>query len=332
MQHSSNVPILYLLRGALFVAIGLVLLGALERVSRMYPEDEGRARRTARIENAWKNAESARILVLGSSHASRAIEAAALGRGAHVMGLAWNDIFEIEHQARALAGRMPNLEQAILVLSYNTFHWDNALGDESFLNSRRLFYAERPQAGWVPGDLRNFLEARTYWLVRSDHWYGVVSGLRGRQAEPREEEPRSTEFLAEHAEDRTARFITAMQEMTAQDSALTERTRAAAWRTIRLLQEQGVEVLLLTPPYHHTYNELFDPSGIADEMRMLVDRLAAEHDVPWIDTSRTFAGEDRWFNDSDHLNGTGRTAFTAWLARHPAVAASRPDRSVSARR
>jgi hypothetical protein len=330
MQHSSTGPVLYLLRGALFVAVGLVLLGALEQVSRMYPEDEGRARRVERIADAWENAELARVLVLGSSHASRAIEAAGLGRGAHVMGLAWNDIFEMEHQARAFADRMPRLEQAILVLSYNTFRWDNALGEESFLNSRRLFYAERPHAGWMQGDLRNFLEARTYWLVRSDHWYGVVTGLRGRQSRPRQEEPRSTEFLARHARERTGRFITAMQEMAAQDTALTERTYEAAGRTIQLLQDRGVEVLLLTPPYHHTYNELFEPSGIAGEMRTLAARLAAEHGTEWIDTSRTFAGVDRWFNDSDHLNGTGRSAFTAWLARHPAVAASRPDQSLSA--
>jgi hypothetical protein len=312
----------YLLRGVLFVAIGAVLLFILQELSRRYPENTGQSRRVARIETAFRAADSIEVLVLGNSHASRAIDTRVLPGRAHVLGLAWNDIFEVEHQARVLAQRMPNLRQAVLVLSYTSFHWDNDASDNpGHLNSRHLFYAEAPVARWTPGDFRNYIMARTYWLVRSDHWYGVVAGIRGREVlRPREEEPRTDQELEDHADVRTDLFASTARAMTDADPELVDRAYAAAARTVASLQEQGVQVVLVIAPYHDAYNRRFDPTGIPAEMRALTAQLAEEHDVPVIDASRRFATRNTWFNDSDHLNAEGRTAFTRWLAALPSVA------------
>jgi hypothetical protein len=323
MSDRPMSPALYLLRLAAFVAVGLVLLGLMQELSRRYPVTASHQERLERIETAWEDADRIELLGLGNSHASRSIEPDLLPGRAHVLGLAWNDIFEVEHQIRVLAPSMPNLQTVLLVLSPTSFHWDNALGDrEGLLNSRRMFYAERLSMPWKQGDLGNYIRSKMFWLIRSDNWYGVVAGLRGREPSRDEtDELRTREFLEDHAEDRAAMFISTARLMIEDDPGLVDRAYAAAADMIASLQGDGIRVVLVTPPYHTSYLARMNLSGLRDENLELTARLVEEFGVAWIDATRLFAEVDQYFLDSDHLNERGRVAFTRWLNAHPAIAA-----------
>jgi hypothetical protein len=296
-------------------------------ISRQYPPGGGVASKLANLERVAARADSAEILVLGNSHAHAFDETLLGGRVARI-GLAWNDAFEVEHQVQVLLPDMPRLRAAIIAISYTTFHRDNALGDhDRFIDSRRLFYAEYPLGGWIRGAFGTYAVARTYWLSRSDHWYGVVAGLRHGENDETDERPALSEAeLDEHAEIRAAQFIESAEAMEELDPGLPKATYGALSRTIALLREHGVDVVLLTPPYHHSYDRRMAESTYPSEARWLARRLAREHRVTWIDAGglEDFAFRNALFRDSDHLNGRGRSEFTRWLleemgTRLPAV-------------
>jgi hypothetical protein len=311
----------FLLRALAFVAIGTVLAAAAGRVSRQYPPTALVERNLERIENVAARADSVEILLLGNSHIG-ALDYAQLDGTVERLGLAWNDLFEVEHQVRVLLPQLPRLRTAYISISYTSFHWDNAIGNhERYVDSRRLFYAEYPMGGWIRGDFRNYAVARAYWLARYDHWYRVVAGLRhGSDDEDMVDLHVATaEELEAHAEERAAQFLESADDMVRTRPRLPHAAYAALSRTVRRLQRQGVEVVLLTPPYHESYSRRLADSSYPDLMHSLASRFAEEHGVTWVDAAGhdAFAHRADLYRDSDHFNIHGRREFTRWMLDGP---------------
>ncbi len=319
-MNDIGTGIRFFLRGVVFVALAFAFLTALESLSKRYPPTDSQHRNLSRIQTVYEHADSIEVLVLGNSHASYSFDPDEFPWKAGILGLADNDIFEVETQARALAPSMPCLRQVILTVSYTSFHWDNALGEEErLLHSRRMFYAEGLLTPWISGDFRNYVQGKTYWLARSDHWRNVVIGLTRGIEWPTQNSPTQThEDLREHAEIRVDRYLGRSRLMMAQDADLSQATYESLNRTIALLQDRGVDVVLVTPPYYTSYSERMEAAGKPAKMRALTRSLADENGVRWIDKSvGIFSSSPELFRDSDHLNARGREKFTRWLVdRH----------------
>jgi hypothetical protein len=306
----------FVTRGLLFVSILLLLTVAISRVSRMYPHGDAVKRHLDRIQMARQHGDSTEILLLGNSHINYGVDPGLLPGRAVVLGLHWNDVFEVQHQVRVLLPRMPRLHTAIISLSYFSFQWDNAIGDDKFyLSSRRLFYAEQGLGPWIPGDFSNYVVGKTFWLSRPDHGYSVVAGLRrGIEYEPVDAPPQSWEDLEEDAKLRAERFMRSTGVMMEARSDLLQAAYEATVETVRMLQSRGVAVIFVTPPLHQTYRSRIQATPIPTRMRRMANRIANEHNVVWIDGHASGLSEHaELFMDSDHLNAAGRARFTRWM-------------------
>jgi hypothetical protein len=306
----------FVARSALFLSMLLLIGWAGVRVSKSYPWDDPIYRHLGRVQATVADIDSVEILLLGNSHIRYGIEPALLPGVTRVIGLHWNDLFEVRHQVQMLVPRAPRLRTVIISVSYYSFHWDNALGDDDYyLSSRKLFYAEQPAGGWIPGDFRNFALAQTYWLARPDHWYNVMRGLRhGIEWESGENPIRTVDELEHDAQRRVDNFTRSMVLMLERREDLVDRTYAALAETIRLLKDHEVDVLLVTPPHHEAYHDRIRDLPARLEMRQLAQRIAEEQGIIWVDAGQNeLSSESHLFRDSDHLNPEGRQIFTRWL-------------------
>jgi hypothetical protein len=310
----------FIARGLVYVTILLVLAGAASEIGRAFPHSDTVERHRDRISDLRRQGDSIEILLLGNSHITYGIATRMLPGTAHVLGLHWNDVFEVQHQVRVLLPRLPRLHTAIISLSYFSFHWDNAAGDDDYyLNSRRLFYAEERMGRWIPGDFRNYVTAQSYWLARPDHWYNVLDGIRHEEEEEKDDEEAvpaglAREDLDRDAEMRLERIIRSTAVMEERRRDLQRETYEAVVGTIRLLQDQGVQVVFVTPPLYQPYLAGLEATRFPAEMRALASRLVDEHGVVWIDAGESeFQAPANLFMDADHLNLRGRVRFTRWL-------------------
>jgi len=78
---------------------------------------------------------------------------------------------------------------------------------------------------------------------------------------------------------------------------------------IRLCKNKAVKVLLVTPPFYHTYNDNV-PAAAKKEVSDLVARIQKKFNVPYFDfsTSKNFNLKD--FKNDSHLNPNGAKKFT----------------------
>jgi hypothetical protein len=305
-----------LLGAGLFLALGGILWLGLEKVSRAHPPQGWDLILLQRMDTVRRAPESIRILAIGNSHAG-AIAPEALEPGSLILPFPWNDLADVNHQLRTLVPRLPQLQVVLITVSYFTLHWSNdALGDEGLLDSRRKFHAVAP--GWKPveGDVESLVQGKTYWIARPDHWLGVFSGIRGSPMELDDlgehlEEFRTDSFLVAHAEDRVPHTLDQAREMLELDPVLPEANQARLVDLLAYLDEEGVCVVLYTPPFHWRYRELYGDAPSLEEMNRRIRRISAKTGVPWLDHSdHPMSGDARWFVDSDHLNNEGRARFT----------------------
>lgn len=299
-----------------FLLMGVVLWLGLQELSKAHPPRGWDLILLHRMDTVRTAPESIEILAIGNSHAG-AIEPETLESGSLVLPFPWNDLADMNHQIRTLAPRLPALRVVLITMSYFTFHWSNdVLDDDGLLDSRRKFHAVSP--GWrtVEGDVVSLVRGKSYWIVRPDDWLGVIQGLRGRDMELDDlgehlEEVQRDSFLVAHAEDRVPHTLDQKREMMELDPTLPEENHARLTGIVEYLQEQGVCVVLYTPPFHWRYRELFRAEPSLSEMNRLTKRIAKEMDIAWLDYSaHPMADEAQWFVDSDHLNTQGMSLLT----------------------
>lgn len=318
-MNRPHSPEFGLLGFGLFLAMGAVLWLGLERVSKAHPPQGWDLILLHRMDTVRRAPESIEILAIGNSHAG-AIAPEALDRGSLVLPFPWNDLADVNHQLRTLVPRLPRLQVVLITVSYFTFHWSNeVLEDDGLLDSRRKFHAVSP--GWTPvgGDVASLVRGKSYWIVRPDHWLGVFSGLRGSEMELDDlgehlEDIPSDALLVAHAEDRVPHTLDQAREMMELHPSLPEANHARLAGILEYLDEQGVCVVLYTPPFHWRYRELYAGAPSLSEMHRRIRRVAAETGVAWLDYSaHPMADEARWFVDSDHLNNLGQNLLTTLI-------------------
>ncbi len=302
-----------------FLGIGWLLLTGLEFVSKQWPPNFTHVRNLDRIYEVLEESDRLEVLVLGNSHAE-ALDWTEMGVIGTDLGLPWNEAVGVEHQVEALLPDLPGLHTALIAITPITFRWDNDLaGGSSYLFSRRLFHSATPYSGLVNGDWHSYVRGRAYWLVREDNWYRVILGMAGRDPYTEERDhyynirmdtvPEA--LLNEHAENRVALKVARQEEMTAQRPGLERDGYHALSTAIRELQEEGIRVILFTPPYYPRYVELYEEHPAWAEMQVLARRLARKHGVAWHDfSSDTLSLDHTNFRDSDHLNDRGKVLFT----------------------
>ncbi|HEX7242280.1 MAG TPA: hypothetical protein VF263_18480 [Longimicrobiaceae bacterium] len=306
-------------RAALFLALGLVPLGALylvsESVSPVYADQK------LRVRFLEESADSLEALAVGNSH-NLAIDFDALGmRGFHI----WQggtDPFELEYQLRYLMPRVPRVRTVLIPASYFLFVSDNAaLVTEDRSDLRRSFYAAQPQPRWIAGDFTHFLEAHAAPVARPDHWLGVVKGLATGQrvGVPTERSYcrpvlLTADSLAKDAAKRLELHRGLYTEMSQNHPRLADDAQAALARAVDGLRERGVRVVFFTPPYYHLYERGFDPR-VRDDMRRRMAALASRPGVEWHDLSQdpALTRDPANFMDGDHLSCRGAAAFSRRL-------------------
>jgi hypothetical protein len=309
----------FFIRSMLFLSIGGILVRGMEFVSRQWPPNFTQLRYVDQIETVLEEADRLETLVFGNSHAD-VFDWTEMGVNGMDLGLPWNEAMGVEHQVRTLVDDLPRLHTAVVAISPITFRWENRLaGDASYLFGRRLFHALTPFSGFVNGDWHSYVRGQLYWLVREDNWYRVMLGIAGR--DPYEEERNRYHsihmdtvpdtLLAEHAEDRVRNKVRLQEAMIAEHPGLSEEGYQALSAAVGELQARGIRVILLTPPYHPRYVQLYEENPAWVEMQVLARRLAVEHGIRWYDfSSDELALDHTNFRDSDHLNDRGKAHFS----------------------
>lgn len=273
---------------------------------------------------------------VGNSHGG-VIEFGELGWHGMHFSMAGQDAFEAAYLAR-FAMRAPRLRYVMFAASYGVQRTDHAVaaGGDMRAMRRQLYLRAAPFQRPVEGDGDLWVGGRLAPVVRDDHWKGVI-GRPIRQRPPvrlTEEGRRIPDRPSPRLDgEGLARYAASIG---AQHNALGVRTMAAAPGTparvarelddlARELGTRGVALILYTPPYHETYLREQDPA-VAAEARAIMERVAARHrNAVYLDYSADprFSARVELFNNSDHLNPAGWTAFSRLLRACIPVALAR---------
>lgn len=204
---------------------------------------------------------------------------------------------------------------------------------------RREYYAAIPSLRFIRGDLEELLISKLSPIIRKDHWKEIFSAIvfaqtyRNNQStdwytylevdeygqgmselffthKPREELIR---FTREH---RVPRHLYLQALMTKHRQSLSDKAYDSLVSTIEFLQERDIRIVFFTPPYFHTYTELFDRETI-ELMKHRMQLLKNRFGVEYYDDSENpnFIFDHTLFFDSDHMNKDGAKLFSQELKR-----------------
>jgi len=219
----------------------------------------------------------------------------------------------------------------VFTISYFTFSLDNATTDsrgvQTRIGRRLAMYSAFPSFGFIRGDASSWLKGLLAPVVTRDHWKSILwSDGSGRGAFPSESDmmpnPKSdrhvarASYIALHAKRRCSAYTRLMKNAETYHSDLDLDAFEALRDVSQDLEDAGVRVVLVTPPYFETYNACFDAKR-QTRARRLARRVAAETGAEYIDASREpeFSTIRVYYQNSDHMNRTGKIEFSAWLRR-----------------
>jgi hypothetical protein len=266
-------------------------------------------------------------VVFGSSHGFNILPEKAGLDGVN-LAHGGQDVFEMVYMARAVKRAAPNLETVLFTISYFTFSLDNAIvkpgGAQPRLGRRLVMYAAFPSFDFVPGDASAWVKGLLSPVVTRDHWKSILWWDGSRPAFPsasdlppnpkRDRRVANASFIVTHATNRCKSYAKAMRNAEAFHSGLHEDAFETLRDVSQDLEDAGVRVVLVTPPYFETYNACFDAKRQA-LARRLATRVAKETGAEYIDASKhpEFSTTLEYFSNSDHMNRTGKVAFSRWL-------------------
>jgi len=81
---------------------------------------------------------------------------------------------------------------------------------------------------------------------------------------------------------------------------------------IESILKNGHKPILISSPYHYSYNKNFDQDWLKNNYFSIVQKLSKKFDIPYIDYSHDerFSNNSLYFYNSDHLNNLGRKKFS----------------------
>ncbi len=334
----SNTMRKFFVKASVFL-LGITLIfntsGAL--ADKVAPLEEWRVEHQQRLQRVRARQAAIEAVTLGNSH-SDSVDYSVLGIDGQSMAIAAADLFEIEKYAMYLGDQLPNLKTVFIAVSYYSFSWDNA-AFEPYRTRRIQYYSMVP--GWSPirGDMPDFamgkFESLTHVMseVRSDNWFGVWQDLAGSGSVPSANTEDydgvltesawglcphySAEQLEIHAPRTAKRNVSDANHMAIIHPQLERDAYDALARTIERLQAKEIRVVLFTPTYYEEYTEYFmeDGSGIAENMKEMIERLHQTYQVEYYDFSsdREVRMHPELFYNSDHLGECGKRIFSAKL-------------------
>lgn len=315
------------------ITLGVILnrLGTLARTQA--PLDDWQSELEQQYDQLETQGNQLQAVTMGNSH-SGAIDYSVLDIEGQSLGLAAEDLFEMEQYILLLERKAPNIQTVFITLSYYSFARDNKVS-EAFRSRRIGFYSNLPI--WMPiqNDIDNFLMGKldsfTHILsvTRSDNWKEVWPELINPSPKMDEYdgirtvsdwgvcEHYSAEMLDVHAQEKAFRNVQSTQQMISAHPNLEQDSFLALSRSIERLQQRGVRVVLFTPTYYEKYNEYFvvyDP-GILLRMQEAISRITALYSVDYFDFSNDpeLSMHPELFYNSDHLGRCGQIAMTKKL-------------------
>lgn len=333
----------FLVRTVIFIGgLALLLNGIGALADHLQPQDKWQALAEQDYTVFLQRSHELAAVAIGNSHVS-AIDFTTLGIDGELLIRAGSDLFELHKYVQHVVRKAPNLEVALIAVSYFSFDQDNAVSNDSRILRINL-YAMLPT--WLPerNDFKNLLlgklqkATRIMDVARPDSWRNVVysafttpdaaaGGVAGEQSfvDQAAHSPAhdgqcpylDRQDLAKVSVGRVQSQVASVQQESNAHQALRVDALAALAATIELLQAEGVRVVLFTPPYSEPYNTSFraQAPGLIDGMYRSVQLLQKQYQVAYYDFSDypALTTHDEYFADSDHLNLCGRRAFSEHL-------------------
>ena len=288
-----------------------------------------------------KSKDRIQAVSLGNSH-SDALDFSLIGLEGRSLARAAADLFEVERYVASVADKLTALQTVFVTLSFYSFSRDNSKLES--LRMRRInLYAMLTE--WVPvtNDARNLVLGKLHAytgvlsVARPDNWRKVLSrnseinaaedlALEGSQSNRISSVTQWGEcrhlaqnVLEEHARETARKNAESSRAMAEKHMDLQQDAFKALAATIERLQDKGVRVILLTPPYYKSYTDGFSRRApdIIDYMHWAVDRLREKYHVEYYDFSSDadLTSRAELFYNSDHVNDCGRKAVSVRLMR-----------------
>jgi hypothetical protein len=328
----------FLFKAILFVIGVLILSNALGTMAdRIAPLNIWRVGTQQAFAHLMQHSSSIQAISIGNSH-SGAIDFSVLGVEGDILSGTGADLFEINRYAAALSDDLPALRTAFIAISYFSFSRDNRQFDDTRI-LRVETYAMLP--GWVPveddvqylllGKLHKY--SRIMDVARPDGWHEVITDMlvpvTAADSSSNQAVRASTPWgecvyfpasqLEAIAHDIAGKHVARHQAMVKAHPGLEEDAALALAKAIEFFQDEGVRVVLFTPPYYTVYDRTFealDPTMIT-HMRNQVRKLQEKYNVDYFDFSRDpeLTTRAELFENSDHLNDCGRKAFSERLLK-----------------
>jgi hypothetical protein len=317
-------------RGAAFIAIGLLLLHALAYVVRTKAPD-GTAfllqieQRQVGLLN--DNLDVAQAVVVGNSHGDD-IDSSYIGYRGYQLSRAWGDLFETKSYLTYFVPRMPQLKVVFIPISYFSFSWDNGAAEKLGMR-RQQFYHTQPSWQFIAGDFENFVRAKTESLfpvktiLREDNWKSIFYAFL-QESDPGSENDagviaRECDYLEADELGNVGRLRALEQIELAAEIAdnhpdIHQETYTTLVELIAYLHDRDVRIIFFTPPYSREYARTYQTEAPEQIALMYRNMVALQRDfaVEYYDFAHEeqFVSDHRLFADSDHLNVCGKRLFT----------------------
>lgn len=287
------------------------------------------------------DAASARVLLIGSSHA-KDFSLKAAGLDGVTIARGGMDLFELSYITRAVLRKAERLDTVVIALSYFSFSFDNAAyvehGVQTRIGRRVQTYSSFPRLAFLPGDASQFLKGMLWPLVTKDHYQRMFRDVGealtsedddedANEIEPEHPAPAKaaggarrpvTPYrragLVRHALRRCKEHSQWARVMHRNHPKLADDARAYALDLVRELEAKKIRVILFTGPFLKPYSDCFE-AYMQRAMRGSARWLERSTHARYFDYSldAEFVGRDDYFSDSDHLNPAGRTELTLRL-------------------
>ncbi len=295
-------------RIALFLAPPLLLLAWLEWGMARVPDSH-----TLKRQRLEALAGEIDTLVLGASESYYGIVPHRLGEHAFNLANTSQSLYYDDQLVTRLLGRLPRLRRVIVPISYFTLYLQTYDHPESWRQYQFFQGWGIPPAPWADRiDLRMWSRVALYssrvaLQQARQRFRGTLAPEVDDRGWYRVPEETSYELTPAGAREVLARHHGYMH------AAYLRSNEATLRHLVALLRARGVDVVLLTMPVWHTYEEGMRPE-LREPTRAVVERMVHEYGA----RSFSFLHEPRLpaedFMDCDHLNARGAAHFTEILA------------------
>jgi hypothetical protein len=333
---------------AFLSGFGLIVFGLYVAGNDVYKTRETEADRAA-----LKEMSSRRVLLLGASH-GRGLVLKEAGLDGVDLVHDGQDLFEVAYIARSVKAKAPKLDTVLITLSYFSFVADNAAyvqnGVQTRIGLRIGLYRGFGRLAFIPGDASHYAKAMLAPVVTPDHYRqvfqrlpaevatvmredeadevdeaeldGVDDELRAKQARRRVQRRAIPRFFARHARGRCRFYARLTRVMQENHPRLARNTKQLMLNLTRELEAKSIRVIFFTPPYLRPFNECFDAPQ-QQLMRETGRWLESSTRARYFDfsTEPSFVDHERYFRDSDHLNNSGKLAFSRLFGKKLAAEA-----------